>query len=586
MRHPLSPSIVPAFATAFLCTAATWAAPGDVRKTLDLPCKYPAGLACDGTSLYLLDWRETKIYKLATDDGHVEQTWPAPTLKPRGLACGGGRLFISDDHSGSIYALNLENGIVEDTFAAPDKQASGLAYADGALYVLERRTKTIYKLTPDDGTILATRPIPDAQCEPLAYDGKYLWAGNRVRNEIYMLEPESGEVLNILDAPGPYVAGAAWLNGQLWVDDFQTRKLYEIATDDEPNYRLSEPREARCEFYWALNNYGPGEIRDLTVDLAIPGDLPNQNILSPLDFSRSPTQTRSDRWGQQCALFECGTVPSGDKAVVSYTAQVRLSALRYFLLPEKCGTLADIPADVRKAYTVNDPRLGVDTPYIQELAAKIVGDEQNPYWIARKVYKYVIDHVEYEMVGGWDIPEVVLKRGKGSCSEYTFAFIALCRAAGLPARYQGSVVVRGDDASVDDAFHRWAQIYLPNYGWVPVDASRGDAASPVDRARGFGQLANRFLITTEGGGNSEYLKWGYNSYSHYKMTGYCKVEEDNLGIWEPLAPSLQQAQVTGGPSVTSDQSRAGNEQTRATEHSRNVPARSSAPPATCTPTPR
>ncbi len=127
-----------------------------------------------------------------------------------------------------------------------------------------------------------------------------------------------------------------------------------------------------------------------------------------------------------------------------------------------------------------------------------------------------------------------IKRGTGSCSEYTFAFIALCRAAGLPARYQGSVVVRGDDASIDDAFHRWAEIYLPNYGWIPVDASRGDAKSPADQARGIGELANRFLITTRGGGGSEYLAWTYNSFAQYQATGYCKIEEENPGFWEPL----------------------------------------------------
>ena len=142
--------------------------------------------------------------------------------------------------------------------------------------------------------------------------------------------------------------------------------------------------------------------------------------------------------------------------------------------------------------------------------------------------------LEYEMVGGWDVPEVVLQRGSGSCSEYTYSFVALCRAAGLPARYQGSVVVRGDDASIDEAFHRWAQIYLPNYGWVPVDANRGDKPSPADQARGFGGLSNRFLITTQGGGDSEHLRWGYNAFARYQTRGYCKIEEDNFGLWEPL----------------------------------------------------
>ena len=56
----------------------------------------------------------------------------------------------------------------------------------------------------------------------------------------------------------------------------------------------------------------------------------------------------------------------------------------------------------------------------------------------------------------------------------------------------------------------------------------------ADRARGFGGLSNRFLITTQGGGDSEYLGWGYNSFARYKTTGRCKVEEDHFGFWEPL----------------------------------------------------
>lgn len=39
--------------------------------------------------------------------------------------------------------------------------------------------------------------------------------------------------------------------------------------------------------------------------------------------------------------------------------------------------------------------------------------------------------------------------------------IAMCGAAGLPARYVGALVVRGDDASLDYVFHRWVEVYLP-----------------------------------------------------------------------------------------------------------------------------
>lgn len=530
-RHALSLLGVVAFAC--LVTSAR-AAPGDVKTSFDAPCKYPAGLATDGTHFYVLDWRDAKIYRVSATDGTPQGSWDAPTLKPHGLTYGHGKLYISDDHSGHIYALDPKTGVVENHFEAPGSRATGLAWADDALFVLEGKSQKIYKVLPDDGTILAYFDAPHHHCTCLAYDGKYLWVSDRVADEFYMVDSDNGMVIAIVDSPGAYPAGLSWLDGHLWNVDFQTRQIYQIIVNDNQKYRLTDTREARVEYLWCLYNYGPGEVTDLTVDLAIPEPTPAQELLSAIEYSTPPTATAPDRWGQACAVFNLGLVPAGTRQPVSYHVNVRVSAIRYLIIPERTGSLDDIPEEIRAAYTGDGSRYRIASPYIQETVKKLVGNEKNAYRIARKIYNFVIDKLEYEMVGGWDVPEVVLKRGSGSCSEYTFAFIALCRTAGLPARYVGSIVVRGDDASVDESFHRWAEIYLPNYGWVPVDANRGDAKTPADQARGFGDLANRFLITTHSGGGSEHLGWSYNSFATYKMTGYCKTEEENLGFWEPL----------------------------------------------------
>ncbi len=518
------------------------AAPGDVKMSLDAPCKYPSGLACDGKHLFVADWRSAKIHQISLQDGRMIRSLDAPTLKPHGLTFAQNKLFVCDDHTGSVHALNLDTGVVETTFQAPDRKATGLAYHDGTLFILAR--DKIYRVLPDDGTILGYFPVPEKSCRCLAHDGKYLWVSDRIKDEFYMVDPDSGKVISILAAPGPYPAGITWVDGHLWNVDFQTRKLYKLAIDDQQKYRLFDTRRARVEYYWALNNYGPGTITDLTLSVAVPVELPNQKLLSDPVFSRAPSRSVRDRWDQPSAVFELGSVPAGTKAAVTYEVNTEVSAIRYLIIPDSVGTLEDIPEDLRREYTADGSRYRINSPYIQDTAKRIVGDEKNPYWIARKIYDFIIDSLEYEMVGGWDVPEVVLKRGSGSCSEYTFSFVALCRAAGLPARYQGSVVVRGDDASIDEAFHRWAQVYLPGYGWVPVDANRGDKKSPADQARGFGGLANRFLITTQGGGDSEHLNWGYNSFAKYKTTGYCKIEEDNFGFWEPLEPGKSSSGVT------------------------------------------
>jgi transglutaminase-like putative cysteine protease len=142
--------------------------------------------------------------------------------------------------------------------------------------------------------------------------------------------------------------------------------------------------------------------------------------------------------------------------------------------------------------------------------------------------------MEYQLSGGWNTAPAVLERGNGSCSEYTFVFLSLCRAAGLPARYAGSIAIRGDDASLDDVFHRWAEVYLPNYGWIPVDPSGGDSPSPEAQADYIGHLANRYLITTQGGGNSQYLGWQYNSDSKWTSQGKCKIYVETIGEWNPI----------------------------------------------------
>ncbi|MHC4063461.1 MAG: transglutaminase domain-containing protein [Planctomycetota bacterium] len=513
---------------------ALWAAPGDVEALLDAPCNYPSGLASDGTHLLVADWREAKIFEVSHSDGKITRSWDAPTLKPHGLTYARGKLFVCDDHTGSVYVLNLDSGVVENTFQAPDEKATGLAFAQGTLYILAK--DKIYKVLPDDGTILGYFSTPERSCRCLAHDGKYLWVSDRMKDELYMVDGQSGKVVSILAAPGPYPAGIAWLEGDLWNVDFQNRKLYKIAVRSKPMYRLSDTRRARVEYLWALNNYGPGALADLTLNVAMPMELANQRLLTQVAFSKPPSTTARDQWGQECAVFELGSVPAGTKATLTYEVDAEVSAIRYLIIPEEAGTLDEIPEEIRRAYTADGSRYLIDSPFIRETVKKVVGQERNSYWVARKIYDFIIDSLKYEMVGGWDVPEVVLKRGSGSCSEYTYSFVALCRAAGLPARYQGSVVVRGDDASIDEAFHRWAQVYLPGYGWVPVDANRGDKESAADQARGFGGLSNRFLITTQGGGDSEYLRWEYNSSARYQADGYCKIEEDNFGFWEPLEP--------------------------------------------------
>jgi transglutaminase-like putative cysteine protease len=178
---------------------------------------------------------------------------------------------------------------------------------------------------------------------------------------------------------------------------------------------------------------------------------------------------------------------------------------------------------------------------IRNAIDEAIGDEENPYWIVRKIFEYVGDQLEFELAGGWDTAPNVLKRGTGSCSEYSFVFMAMARGAGIPTRFCAGVCERGDEASMDYIFHRWTEVYLPNYGWVPVDAEAGDKKWQADKVTAIGTYSNRILITTISGGDSEILGWNYNSGFTYSYDGRTSVDVSRYADWEPVEETTDSA---------------------------------------------
>jgi len=60
---------------------------------------------------------------------------------------------------------------------------------------------------------------------------------------------------------------------------------------------------------------------------------------------------------------------------------------------------------------------------------------------------------------------------QGVCQDFAHIFIAVCRAAGLPARYVSGYLVtkRSRAAEGSPASHAWAEVLLPEYGWRAFD---------------------------------------------------------------------------------------------------------------------
>ena len=508
---------------------------GEIEKSYPTPYSCPADLASDGKYLYLADSKSDSIYKINPSTGDVVAGFPAPTYRPRGLTFDGKYLWIVDAENDELLQLDIDSQTVVKHIWCPAQSPMGLAWDGVYLWLADSKTDKLLQLSTEDGTTIKELPSPSANPTGLAYDGTYLWITDRGADKIYMVWPSTGEVILMFDAPNEYSWGLAYQDGKLFNADYQADSIYTIvAGDDEFSY-TTDPVYESCEFTHQFRNYGPGIITDLNIYLAVPENSPHQEILdAPVYTSSVNHDILVDQWGQKVARFHFDQLKPGDMVQASYKTTVKIYDHWLLIHPEDVGELKDIPKEIKKQYLVDNTKFAIDSDVIKQAVQAAIGDETNPYWMMRKIFRYIIDHMYYELAGGWNIAPTILERGNGSCSEYSFVFIAMCRAADLPARYEGSIVQRGDLASEDEVFHRWCQVYLPKIGWVPVDPSGGDQDTPEGQAKYIGHVSNRFFVTTVGGGGSEYLSWDYNSNETYQSKGICKTYSEHIGEWSPL----------------------------------------------------
>jgi transglutaminase-like putative cysteine protease len=115
----------------------------------------------------------------------------------------------------------------------------------------------------------------------------------------------------------------------------------------------------------------------------------------------------------------------------------------------------------------------VFTEKIRKLCATLAGMEVNPLIKARRFYDWITENVLYSYSREYstlrNISDYCLTNRYGDCGQHALLFITMCRANGIPARWQSGWYTFPGELTI----HDWTEIYIAPYGWIPADPDMG-----------------------------------------------------------------------------------------------------------------
>jgi len=320
----------------------------------------------------------------------------------------------------------------------------------------------------------------------------------------------------------------------------------------DPRVERTDPHVRLVRYEHEIIAMGRRPARDVEVRIALPAAEERQDILA-FDIAPPPDAIRTDAFGQRHAVWRIGTLPAGERRSFGFLALAKLWNTAWRVRPEEIGPRSEIPADVRALYLADGEFYRIDDPLIAEVG-RVADGAPTILEEVRRLHDAIIDRVEYIRDNRWDTAPEVLERGTGSCSEFNYAMIAVCRARGIPARYAGGTITKADAGPwfEDRVYHRWTEVYLPRVGWYPVDLSRDNTAAKAgDIYRYFGKISWASLLMVRGGGGPlAAMLWDYRSETFWVEEEGVSIASRRTGTWtEPPDPDAYLRWKGGDPSV-------------------------------------
>ncbi len=196
-------------------------------------------------------------------------------------------------------------------------------------------------------------------------------------------------------------------------------------------------------------------------------------------------ETLADNHGNRVLLLHLRPQDSG-KAIT----------LRFQVERREAAAYAEPDSD--PADSLNPETLVPAAPTFRALAAQVTAGRTGALARARAIFDHTLETFRYQRYGdGWGRGDALraCDARSGNCTDFHAYFIALARAAGIPARFTiGAAIPAERDEGGIDGYHCWAEFHADGQWW-PVDLSEADKYAPLATYYFGHQPANRVELS-------------------------------------------------------------------------------------------
>jgi transglutaminase-like putative cysteine protease len=198
------------------------------------------------------------------------------------------------------------------------------------------------------------------------------------------------------------------------------------------------------------------------------------------DYAASAVYTEGEH-GNPMLFVQWGKDAKSRKLALSFYAKRQEVSRKAFPAKETCWDLADYQ------FYLKATKLGPIDGEVKKLADTITKGQNTVQGKAKAIYDWVCQNMyrdpDTRGCGTGDVCALLKKPG-GKCTDISSVYVALARAAGVPAReIFGLRLGKKPEEDITQYQHCWAEFYLPGYGWVTVDPADVRKAMLVEKLK-------------------------------------------------------------------------------------------------------